>query len=1133
MYNLRSRCDTLPESSGTIELRFSLFNPENKTESFNSVFLSEKWNYFIKCQQQLKNASKTNDDALGLSDDAMGSDSEDDGNISVREYERLVDSLASQRFSRDDDSDMTSEYDDEGFSSENDSSISDESDIEQDSAESPAQPERNIPKRLYNDSERGPNPLNRQDSSLLPRTPKTLEVPTVTKEKKRNRIRRRRKSRKQKDKRPIDYFEFNARSQVVGITYLEIVSCSDLPPLSNMMRTSFDMDPFVVVSFGKKTFRTGHIRHTLNPVFNEDLTFPVLNHEKGFSINFTVMDKDKITLNDNVATADFPIVSILETSPKPNPVTFLYDLDSLYTHGSYDSSTDGLSTSISQLQKSSNTQSEHSYESQNQNSGNDQNVAQSSTQPASVLYKVQDIGNTNSSFNQSASVQSNSALKNFETVDHSTVSFTDPVLVPLAQSSRSSSTSAPSFSTPDDTVSSPNTMHTPFKRSSLNDTMGVRSRASSVQKDTASQKSSKSTEQGFKMIPFSIPLTLLKTKSNVKNYPVLEIKARFIPYAALRQQFWRGLIRLFDADDSNSMNIIEISTMLEQLGATLSPKTVEGFFSKFGKSNDEELSIDELVMCLEEQILKDTANQQRGHNKHNSEIDNVANDGSVPIINIQNDFDNRSSKTGFKQQSVDEKNDEYVIDVDGFPAPSSHAICNQIQDKDISKEKQSTEVIGQTPAEEDGSDEDERIIRVVACPFCGQPRLDKKTEVDIVTHLATCANQDWSHDNLKSMRNFVSSNQARKRWYTKIMFKVTYGNYKLGANSANILVQDRLTGFIQEEKMNAYVRLGIRLLYKGLKSSSMESTRICRILKNASIKQGLKYDNLSSASAIEPFINFYQLNMDEVLLPFDKFKTFNQFFYRELKPGSRVCDAPNDNRIAVSPADCRSTYFPSITRATEIWVKGTDFSIQNLFGNAYPEMVDTFVNGSLAIFRLAPQDYHRFHIPVSGVLGEPKTIEGKYYTVNPMAIRSALDVYGENVRVLVPIQSDEFGLVMIVCVGAMMVGSTVITRKAGERVERMDELGYFQFGGSTVLVLFEPNRIKFDGDLEQNSEGALETLVKVGMSIGHTLDTSEYELDYKSKTKSPLSPDQIAEMKKKANLSGGNDDSNTFIEGGF
>lgn len=60
-------------------------------------------------------------------------------------------------------------------------------------------------------------------------------------------------------------------------------------------------------------------------------------------------------------------------------------------------------------------------------------------------------------------------------------------------------------------------------------------------------------------------------------------------------------------------------------------------------------------MCLEEQILKDTANQQRGHNKHNSEIDNVANDGSVPIINIQNDFDNRSSKTGFKQQSVDEK----------------------------------------------------------------------------------------------------------------------------------------------------------------------------------------------------------------------------------------------------------------------------------------------------------------------------------------------------------------------------------------------------------------------------------------------------------------------------------------------
>jgi phosphatidylserine decarboxylase len=164
--------------------------------------------------------------------------------------------------------------------------------------------------------------------------------------------------------------------------------------------------------------------------------------------------------------------------------------------------------------------------------------------------------------------------------------------------------------------------------------------------------------------------------------------------------------------------------------------------------------------------------------------------------------------------------------------------------------------------------------------------------------------------------------------------------------------------------------------------------------------------------------------------------------------------------------------------ATKIWVKGREFSVERLLGNAYPEDAKRYVNGALGIFRLAPQDYHRFHIPVDGVIGTPKTIEGEYYTVNPMAIRSALDVYGENVRVVVPIDSVAHGRVMIICVGAMMVGSTVITRRPGEHVKRAEELGYFKFGGSTILLLFEEGTMKFDDDLVENSKGALETLVR-------------------------------------------------------
>jgi len=226
----------------------------------------------------------------------------------------------------------------------------------------------------------------------------------------------------------------------------------------------------------------------------------------------------------------------------------------------------------------------------------------------------------------------------------------------------------------------------------------------------------------------------------------------------------------------------------------------------------------------------------------------------------------------------------------------------------------------------------------------------------------------------------------------------------------------------------------------------MKNFAVRKLLRSLSFKQGKKYDDPASAAEIEGFINFHQLDMSEVLLPIEQFKNFNEFFYRALKPGARPCSAPDDPRVITSPADCRSVVFNRMDEAQTIWVKGREFSVERLLGKAYPEDAKRFTNGALGIFRLAPQDYHRFHIPVDGIMGEPRVIEGEYYTVNPMAIRSALDVYGENVRVIVPIDSEVHGRVIVICVGAMMVGSTVITRKTGEHVKRAEELGYFKFG---------------------------------------------------------------------------------------
>jgi phosphatidylserine decarboxylase len=257
-----------------------------------------------------------------------------------------------------------------------------------------------------------------------------------------------------------------------------------------------------------------------------------------------------------------------------------------------------------------------------------------------------------------------------------------------------------------------------------------------------------------------------------------------------------------------------------------------------------------------------------------------------------------------------------------------------------------------------------------------------------------------------------------------------------------------------------------------------------RLLKSLSIKQGIKYDSPESIRNIQAFIDFYNLDVDEFLDPVDSFKTFNEFFYRKLKPDARPIDSPDDPTLLVSAADCRLMVFETVSEATRLWIKGRDFTIGRLLGDARREETERYVGGALAIFRLAPQDYHRFHVPVDGVIGKMMDIAGEYYTVNPQAIRSALDVYGENARKIVPIESAQFGRVMAVCVGAMMVGSIHTTVHEGQHVTRGQELGYFAFGGSTIVVLFERGAVEWDEDLVVNGRAALETLVRVGMGIG-------------------------------------------------
>lgn len=103
---------------------------------------------------------------------------------------------------------------------------------------------------------------------------------------------------------------------------------------------------------------------------------------------------------------------------------------------------------------------------------------------------------------------------------------------------------------------------------------------------------------------------------------------------------------------------------------------------------------------------------------------------------------------------------------------------------------------------------------------------------------------------------------------------------------------------------------------------------------------------------------------------------------RKLKPDARPIESPEDPTRLVSAADCRLMVFETVSEATRLWIKGRDFTVGRLLGDAYREEAEHYVGGALAIFRLAPQDYHRFHVPVDGVIGRMVDISGEYYTVN-------------------------------------------------------------------------------------------------------------------------------------------------------
>lgn len=210
-----------------------------------------------------------------------------------------------------------------------------------------------------------------------------------------------------------------------------------------------------------------------------------------------------------------------------------------------------------------------------------------------------------------------------------------------------------------------------------------------------------------------------------------------------------------------------------------------------------------------------------------------------------------------------------------------------------------------------------------------------------------------------------------------------------------------------------------------------------------------------------------------------KYRSFNNFFTREIRPECRPVDL--DKNSLVSPCDGKLTAY-NIDENSVFRVKGFDYSLPTLLKNE--ELAKEFEGGICLIFRLTVNDYHRYIFFDGGEAEDSVFIKGRLHTVQPEALEKRR-VFTENCREYTLLHTENFGDALQVEVGAMFVGRIVNNGK--KQFKRGDEKGCFEFGGSTVILLLKKGAAEIDGEIFENTQEDLETVVKCGERIGFTL----------------------------------------------
>ena len=265
----------------------------------------------------------------------------------------------------------------------------------------------------------------------------------------------------------------------------------------------------------------------------------------------------------------------------------------------------------------------------------------------------------------------------------------------------------------------------------------------------------------------------------------------------------------------------------------------------------------------------------------------------------------------------------------------------------------------------------------------------------------------------------------------------------------------------------------LRFLYNTAVGRCILRLLICKPISSVA---GFFLDRRISSLFVKRFIKSNNIDMTDY--ENRKFRSFNDFFTRGVKDGARPIY--KDENAFVSPADARLSVY-TVTPERYFTVKGVDYTIADLLENT--ELAERFSGGYCMIFRLAVDNYHRYGWCADGQAESTVHIKGKYHTVQPIAMRR-YPIFRENVREYTVLNTEKFGTVVQIEVGALMVGRIWNNEKSSCIAVKGQEKGRFEFGGSTVVLLTEKDKVKLDDEFFVNTENELETNVKYGEKIG-------------------------------------------------